>query len=150
MADGVMEKFQVFEVRPQLLEHGKKSQRLAPGTDVITATVQVIAGGGETNLHAHKGNDAFWLVLQGEATFYTTEDRVVGKIGRYQGIIIPRETPYWFESSSPENLVILRVGANALGEQRGRIDYTERTQYVPEGGGSRRGTKVLEGSFFGT
>ena len=102
--------FQTFQVHPQLLEHGKTSTRLAR-TDLLSATVQVIAYGGETNLHAHGGEDATWLVLQGKARFYTTDDEVVATLGQFDGLVIPRELPYWFESASDENLVILRFGA---------------------------------------
>ncbi len=147
-----IEKFQQFAVKPQLLESGKSVQSLA-NSGIISCGVQVIAGGGETNLHAHKGNDAIWFVLQGAASFYTTEDRLVATLQKHEGLVIPREVPYWFESASEENLVILRFGANVVGEEPGRIDYTpskvpetkmiDGVEYLP-------GTKVLQGVNFGS
>ncbi len=144
-------RFQHFKAKPQLLESGKTVTELAK-SDVISCGVQVIANGGETNLHSHKGNDAIWFVLQGAATFYTTENRVVATVNKNEGLLIPREVPYWFESASEENLVVLRLGAQVKGEGTGRIDYTASrvpqaklvrdTYYLP-------GTQVLEGSFFG-
>lgn len=143
--------FRIFEVKPQLLESGKTSRNLARG-EVLSLTVQVVADGGETNLHAHAGNEAIWLVLNGRATFYTTGNEVVGTIGRYQAMFIPHGTPYWFESSSPENLVILRIGARVPGVQDQRIDYSERrwaTSSDPSEGLEKRVPVYKEGVFFG-
>ena len=152
MSDDPMDKFKHFEVRPQLLESGKTVRALA-NSGAISCGVQVIAGGGETNLHAHKGNDAIWFVLQGAASFYTTEDRLVATVNKHEGLLIPREVPYWFESASEENLVILRFGASVADEGTGRIDYTpskvSQTTWV-EGAEHLPGTKVKEGAFFGS
>jgi mannose-6-phosphate isomerase-like protein (cupin superfamily) len=147
-----IERFKHFQVKPQLLESGKSVRSLAR-SDVISCGVQVIAGGGETNLHAHKGNDAIWFVLQGAATFYTTKDRPVATVRKNEGLLIPREVPYWFESASEENLVVLRFGASVPSEGTGRIDYTAskvaEATWV-DGAEHLPGTKVLEGAFFGT
>src|SRR5215212_4137662 len=62
--------FNKFEIRPQLMEYGKKVS-MGAKTDLISCSIQVIANGGETNMHAHGGNDAIWLVMQGKARFYT-------------------------------------------------------------------------------
>ncbi len=148
--DDVIQAFKPFKIHPQLLDYGKTSNSLVRG-EVISCGVQVIAEGGETNLHAHKGNEAIWIVLNGAATFYTTEERVVTKLGQYEALYIPESTPYWFESSSPDNLVILRLGANVPGKERGRIDYGER-QFATrnnETGYEKRPIKVREGVFFG-
>jgi mannose-6-phosphate isomerase-like protein (cupin superfamily) len=144
-------KFQHFAVKPRLLESGKTVTELVKG-GAISCGVQVIADGGETNLHSHKGNDAIWFVLQGAATFYTTENRVVATVQKNEGLLIPREVPYWFESASEENLVVLRFGAAVRGEPTGRVDYTsskvpqaeliEGVYYLP-------GTKLQEAGVFG-
>ena len=146
-----MERFEYFVVKPQLLESGKSVTALAR-SDVISCGVQVIAGGGETNLHAHRGNDAIWFVLQGSARFYTSEDRLVATVGKNEGLLIPREVPYWFESASEENLIVLRFGAAVPSEGTGRIDYTPSR--VPQatwvnGAEHLPGTRVKEGAFFG-
>ena len=109
-------------------------------TDLIRANVQVVTDGGETNLHAHTGMDAIWVVLQGEATFYGQGDKVVGKLKKHQAILIPRPNPYWFESSGAEPLVILHVMAYQPGAVAKRIDYTQRKELPRE---------MLEGKFFG-
>jgi mannose-6-phosphate isomerase-like protein (cupin superfamily) len=146
-----IEQFSHFAVRPQLLESGKTVRALA-NTGTLSCGVQVIAGGGETNLHAHKGNDAIWFVLQGAAAFYTTDDRLVATVRKNEGIVVPHEAPYWFESASEENLVVLRFGANVPDRSNERIDYTPTkvTQAVwVDGAEHLPGTRVLEGAYFG-
>jgi mannose-6-phosphate isomerase-like protein (cupin superfamily) len=151
---------QKFTVHPQLLESGKQSHRLARNRD-ISCGVQVVSKGGETNLHAHSGVDEIWYVLAGEATFYGQGHTVIAKLARNEGLLIPHGEPYWFESSQPENLVILRFGAKIpdAGPDK-RIDYDERQyiiQHGVEGGIQQQVTdgmvewpvKIAEGKFFG-
>src|SRR5712692_1185093 len=128
--DGSLKK---FTVRPQLLESGKQSTKLVRNRDV-SCSVQVVASGGETNLHAHSAADEIWYVLAGEATFYGEGDEVVAKLGHNEGLLIPHGAPYWFESSQPENLVILRFGAKveSAGPDR-RVDYAERQYIIANG-----------------
>ena len=139
--------FQTFAVAPQLLKHGKTSTRLVR-TDHINSGVQVVADGGETNLHAHTSQDEIWFVLSGAATFYTEGDEVVAKLSKHEGLLIPHRAPYWFESSSDENLVILRFGAavpEAGPDQR--IDMQARTFAVKgEAGGIQRAVEYAETS----
>jgi mannose-6-phosphate isomerase-like protein (cupin superfamily) len=112
---------QVVEIHPQMISEGKTTTVLAR-TDILSAFVQVIGSGGENNLHSHTGSDAFWLVLDGEVTFYGEGNAVLGRLGRHQAIVIPRGTPYWFESSSPQPLVILRVAAHDQSVKDERVD----------------------------
>ncbi len=134
------EPFIRFEVHPPLVERGKKGQRLAR-TDILSVGVQSINQGGETNLHAHADQDAAWLVLNGEATFYTDGDRVVAKVGKLEGLVIPRGTLYWFQSSSDENLIIMRFAAKHPEIEHQREDRGERV--------SRDITRIKPGEFFG-
>ena len=140
--------FQTFDVRPQLLEYGKLVTSAAQ-TDLISCSIQVIAHGGETNLHAHNGSDAIWLVLDGKARFYTTDNEVVGIVEKNQGLVIPRGTPYWFESEGDDNLVILRFGATAQNEPDTRTNFSHRNFSVDGQEPAQRPTKILEGVFFG-
>src|SRR5690242_10239124 len=106
--------FQTFAIAPQLLKHGKTSARLVR-TEYLNSGVQVVAEGGETNLHAHTSQDEIWFVLSGRATFYTEDDAIVATLGQHEGLLIPHDAPYWFESASQDNLVILRFGAAVPG-----------------------------------
>jgi mannose-6-phosphate isomerase-like protein (cupin superfamily) len=145
--------FETYAIKPQLMEFGKSSTRLAR-TDLLSVGVQVIASGGETNLHAHGGEDATWIVLQGRARFYTTGDEVVAELGKFEGLVIPREAPYWFESADDsENLVIMRIGASAQNEPKRRIDHSPR-QFATQADNDGvvravRDVKYVEGKFFG-
>jgi mannose-6-phosphate isomerase-like protein (cupin superfamily) len=142
------DRFQTFAVAPELLKHGKTSTRLVR-TDHLNSGVQVVAQGGETNLHAHSSQDEIWFVLSGTATFYTEGDAVVARLGKHEGLLIPHGAPYWFESSSEENLVILRFGAAVpeAGPDR-RIDMQERKWAVSgEPGGAPREVEYAETRF---
>jgi mannose-6-phosphate isomerase-like protein (cupin superfamily) len=93
-------------------------------SDILSAGVQLVTEGGETNLHAHGGNDGFWFVLSGRARFYGEGDAVIAEVGKHEGILIPRGFPYWFEKAGDEPLEIMRVGATAQNEKSERINYT--------------------------
>jgi mannose-6-phosphate isomerase-like protein (cupin superfamily) len=130
--------YQVAKIRPEIVSKGKSHQKLFR-TDVLSAGVQVVSEGGETNLHAHSATDAVWLVLDGQATFYGEGDEVLAKLDRFEALLIPHGAPYWFESSSDEPLVILRFGAQVPGIGIERVNYTERRQLPSE---------VVAGAFF--
>ena len=48
-------------------------------------------------------------MVQGSATFYLGDGSTV-KVGRFDGILLPKGTMYRFHSDEGENLVMLRVG----------------------------------------
>ena len=140
--------FELFEIKPQMVSRGKKSQRLAR-TDLIGASVQVAAEGGETNMHSHPHTDSIWIVLDGEATFYGAgpggSDKVAAKMKKNSGLLLKRGTPYWFESSGTTPLVILHLTArdpNAKSENS-RVNFRPRTRVGSEG------AVVIEGEYFG-
>lgn len=93
-------------------------------TDILRAHVQVVREGGENNLHAHTGNDGFWMVLAGRARFYAEGDVPLAELGRNQGIAIPRGFKYWFESAGEEPLELLHVVAQVQNVRDERINYT--------------------------
>ncbi len=137
-ADDVPLPFKVAKIQPQMVSRGKKGASLFR-TDILGATVQVVTEGGETNLHAHAGSDATWLIISGAATFYGEGDKVVARLEKNEMLLIPRGTPYWFESSSKEPLVIMRFSARAQNTPDKRINYTERKEKPRE---------VIPGAFF--
>jgi mannose-6-phosphate isomerase-like protein (cupin superfamily) len=121
--DGVSP-FQAFEVRPELLAAGKKTTPLA-ASEILSGFVQVAQHGGENFLHHHAGEDQIFFVLQGEATFYTEGNRVAAVLRRNEGMLVPRRTPYWYECTSAENLVIMRFIARAENDEQGIIRHSE-------------------------
>lgn len=98
----------VFKYAPPPTEKAKTIVRLCR-SDIIYAQIQVIKEGGENNMHAHNAQDGFWMVLKGRAKFYGEGDQVIADLGPYEGVHIPRDFYYWFESSSDEILEILQV-----------------------------------------
>ena len=134
----VPEPFKVAKIQPQMVSRGKQGTALFR-TDMLGASGQGVTEGGETNLHAHAGSDATWLVVAGQATFYGKGDQVVARLSKNEMLLIPRGTPYWFESSSKEPLVILRFSARVKDHIDRRIDYAERKAKPRE---------VIPGAFF--
>lgn len=94
-------------------------------SDLIAASVHVVRGGGETNLHAHNGEDSLWFVIGGRVAFYD-ENNARTELGKSEGIFFPSGTKYWFESVGDEPLEILRVGARDPRIERSRTNATER------------------------
>ena len=143
--DAPLDQFQVKKVRPPMVSRGKISENLVK-SGLLSIGVQVLAkDGGETNLHSHPGVDSTWMVMEGKAKFYTTNDEVVGELGKNEMVMIPSGTPYWFESLGDEPCVILHITARLPGVKgESRIDYSPRTV-----GGENRIREIVEGKFFG-
>ncbi len=101
-------------------------------TELLSVGIQIVNGGGETNLHAHNGEDAVWLVLGGRAAFYDEDgSRLV--IGTHEMIVLPSGTKYWFESAGEEPLEIVRIGAKDPRISQSRTDVTSRDRVARVG-----------------
>lgn len=114
---------QIFKYERPEFEGVKKSIQLCR-SDILKGLIQVVKRGGENNLHAHTGDDAFWLVLSGAVKFYGEGDKLIAELKRHEGIMIPRGFMYWFESASGEPLEILRVSARDQNTENKRVNYT--------------------------
>ena len=139
--------FEVARIRPQLLTRGKTSDRLARAGNLGIGVQVCAADGGETNLHAHPNADSAWMVLGGEAKFYTTGNVEIAHLHKNELVTIPTGTPYWFDvanKESGENLVILHVTSRLPGVTQGRIDYEP-----PAGKLGGVVEEFVEGKFFG-
>ena len=95
-------------------------------TDSFKADVQLVGEDGANNMHAHTGNDGFWMVLAGEARFYGDGDEVLAELEPDEGIVIPRGLKYWFESIGDEDLEILHVASFYETIEDHRMDHAER------------------------
>lgn len=112
-------------------EHKSKVVLSLGRTDILRAGVQIVREGGANNLHSHSGNDGFWYVLSGKARFYgglpdEGGSSVLGEFGKDQGVIVPRDVPYWFESASDDPLEILHVAARDPRVPDRRTDHEPR------------------------
>ncbi len=124
---------QDFKGRP------KKSERLITGADStrVGLGMQVVLEGGETNRHAHTGQDAAWLVLEGRARFYGNTDNDVFELDPLEGIFIPDGQDYWFESASQKPLKILRMSARDPRAQSKRLNYEDLKSWQTHLGSKR-------------
>lgn len=114
--------YQLFSYKkPETLRGGKSIVQLAQ-SDIIRGRVQIVREGGENNLHSHKGMDGFWMVLRGRVKFYGPGDELIAELSQHEGILLPRGTQYWFESSGDEDLELLQMAAFEKGVEVERVD----------------------------
>jgi mannose-6-phosphate isomerase-like protein (cupin superfamily) len=108
-----------FSLTSPLLSQGRFDNNVA-ATDLLHVTVKVYAAGGENAMHMHPYEDHSFIVLQGQATFHINTDDNIKVLNKNEGVMLPRRVGYWFQSSAPENLVMLRVGAAEKWPEDGR------------------------------
>jgi mannose-6-phosphate isomerase-like protein (cupin superfamily) len=81
-------------------------------TDILRGSIQVVPQGGDNNLHYHPGADGFWMALSGKVRFYGP-DGVIGEYGPQEGVMIPRNARYWFETADEsQDLHLLHISAH--------------------------------------
>lgn len=97
-----------------LLEQGTTYDPLATAEN-LWVNLKVYASGGENALHSHGGEDHAFIILQGKATF-TFGDGRTQVVGKYEGVMLPKNAKYKFEADEAENLVMLRVGGGVRTE----------------------------------
>ena len=126
----------VFSLRTPLLKQGITTDTRAR-TDQLDICIKVYADGGENEMHAHTAVDHAFIVLSGQATFHVGREDRISVIDQHQGIMLPQNTPYWFQSTEP-NLVMLRVSARIPGAPKEKL---KDLSFIPE-------RIELEGRFF--
>ncbi len=117
----------------------KKIHVLLAGTESCRAQVQVLAEGGENNLHYHPHVDLIYMVLKGKVRFYGLDDKLFGEYGPNEGISLPRNARYWFESASEEELHLLQIAG-----------YPDGPSIRSRGLTSKRPNRPTEGAASGT
>ena len=102
----------VFKYEKPELTPGKPKKIInLARSDILRATAQLVTEGGENMLHRHKGDDGFFMVMEGRCRFLGEGGKVIADLGKYEGVLIPRGLVYSFESLGDEPMEILRVGA---------------------------------------
>ena len=89
-------------------EKKKMHVRLA-GTNSCRASIQILQEGGENNLHYHPNMDLIYMVLKGRIRFYGAGDKLIGDYGPMEGVLLPENSRYWFESVGKEEAHLLQV-----------------------------------------
>lgn len=86
------------------------------GTDSCRASVQILNKGGDNNLHYHPNMDLIYMVLQGRIEFYGPGDKSLGVFGRYEGLMLPENSRYWFRSVGDEEAHLLQIAGYPKGK----------------------------------
>jgi mannose-6-phosphate isomerase-like protein (cupin superfamily) len=113
--------------RPDADLAGRKGVLYLAHSDIMKASVQMIPEGGDNTMHYHPGGDGFWYVLQGRIRFYGP-DGVIGEYGANEGLFMPRNARYWFETADTSvELHLLHIQADTLPNvKNGHINVTEK------------------------
>lgn len=119
----------VFELRTPLLKQGITTNTRAK-TDHLEICIKVYADGGENEMHRHTSDDHAFVVLSGKAVFHVGSDDNVKVINKFQGIMLPQNTDYWFQSAEP-NLVMLKVTSNIPGAKNVLKDLSFIPEWIP-------------------
>jgi mannose-6-phosphate isomerase-like protein (cupin superfamily) len=93
----------------------------------LRGMVHVVKEGGEATLHYHTERDALYMVLKGRVKFYGPGDELIGEFGPHDGVLIPADARYWFETVSEEPLELMQVCA-----YHHNSDTTERIDLIPQ------------------
>jgi mannose-6-phosphate isomerase-like protein (cupin superfamily) len=120
----------VFRYKKPEFESGKKNVKLAR-TDHLIGIIQVLKRGGETNLHSHAHMDGFWMVLSGRVRFYGEGNALIADCGPYEGVLLPRGCPYWFENVEDVEAELLQVEAFDRPQPSDDMLRNDRTNYEP-------------------
>jgi mannose-6-phosphate isomerase-like protein (cupin superfamily) len=112
-------------------------------SDIMYCSVQVLREGGANNLHSHTGMDGLWFVLKGRMRFYD-KDGLVGEFGQHEGVFVPRNVPYWFESVGDEPLELLQAESIDRRGKNKRIDFGKRTAMMSSVQVVKSGTAAAE------
>jgi mannose-6-phosphate isomerase-like protein (cupin superfamily) len=117
----------VFDLRTPLLKQGLTSDVRAK-TDHLTVTIKVYANGGENLMHSHTNQDHFFVVLAGQAVFHLEREGNIRTLNKYEGVMIPKDMEYKFQSAGDGNLVMLRAG----GIIPGIVGVEKDKSFIPE------------------
>jgi mannose-6-phosphate isomerase-like protein (cupin superfamily) len=141
-------KAEILDLKIQLVSKGHHKHVLAK-TDMTSFNVHSYAPkGGENGMHAHMEEDHVFLVLQGEAQFFTP-DGPMPVVKKHQALFLPKGAYYSFSNEGTDNLVLARFGASAPGTGTGpRLDPNGK--FIP-GRAQKEGAvppQFIEGKFF--
>jgi quercetin dioxygenase-like cupin family protein len=135
---------QVFRYsRPDLGDKPRAITRLCMG-DILCGLVQEIKKGGETTLHSHTGMDGFYMVMAGRARFWGENEELIGEFGPMEGVYIPRDAKYWFESAGSEEEPLQLLQIEAFTRDR----KNKYTSYTPQDSKAQLADEVTKIDFY--
>jgi mannose-6-phosphate isomerase-like protein (cupin superfamily) len=86
--------------------------------------------GGENEIHTHLDEDHAFIVLEGQMSVFDENGGEI-RVGRYQGVMIPKGAYYRYLNTGDGNLVVLRVGAGVKGQKQGGDEMRVRPDGRP-------------------
>jgi quercetin dioxygenase-like cupin family protein len=108
-AEALIQSFSFHAPDIEFPKEKKKIHVKLAGTNHVRASVQVLREGGENNLHYHPNMDLIYMVLKGRIRFYGPGDKVIGDYGPLEGVLLPENARYWFESVGTEEAHLLQI-----------------------------------------
>ena len=129
--------------RPNLENKPRAITRLCMG-DIMCGLVQEIKKGGETTLHSHSGMDGFYMVMSGRARVWGEDETLIGEFGPMEGVYIPRNAKYWFESAGSENEPLQLLQIEAFTRDR----KNKYTSYTPQDSKEQLSEEVTKIDFY--
>ena len=118
-------KAKIFSMQTPYLSAGHSTVLVAEG-ELSWFHMKVYAQGGENALHAHPNEEHTFIVLEGQATFYDKDDTPT-VVNRWEGVLLPRGSFYYFQSTGDDQLVMIRVGSGK------RASPGEASRVFPDG-----------------
>lgn len=135
----------IFTLKSQLLAKGSHTHFVAKA-EHLSVAVKIYASGGENKPHQHPEEDHAFIILQGQATFHLGGDNEPKVVNANEGVMLPAGTSYWFTSTAPENLVMIRVGATKETPKVWRA-LPDGSPFV-ESGEKKNGSPVFAAEYF--
>ena len=114
----------LFSLRTPYMKQGRITQLVAE-TENMWIHTKINYEGGENEIHTHLDEDHSFIVLEGQMSVFDEKGNEL-KVGKYQGVMIPRGAYYRYLNTGPENLVVIRVGAGIKGKKQGGEDMRVR------------------------
>lgn len=119
----------LFSLRTPYMKQGRITQLVAE-TENMWIHTKINYEGGENEIHTHLDEDHSFIVLEGQMSVFDEKGNEL-KVGKYQGVMIPRGAYYRYLNTGPENLVVIRVGAGIKGKKHGGEDMRVRPDGRP-------------------
>ena len=119
----------LFSLRTPYMKQGRITQLVAE-TENMWIHTKINYEGGENEIHTHLDEDHSFIVLEGQMSVFDEKGNEL-KVGKYQGVMIPRGAYYRYLNTGAENLVVIRVGAGIKGKKQGGADMRVRPDGKP-------------------
>jgi mannose-6-phosphate isomerase-like protein (cupin superfamily) len=119
----------LFSLRTPYMKQGRITQLVAE-TENMWIHTKINFEGGENEIHTHLDEDHSFIVLEGQMSVFDEKGNEL-KVGKYQGVMIPKGAYYRYLNTGPENLVVIRVGAGIKGKPQGGEDMRVRPDGKP-------------------